>query len=94
MNPWKRDRKATTNAGYASRLVARVPRGGWDDHIIWAWIIVESGAEIRHRARKHNDLKCRALREAQDRLLHRSYLPSLHGPIGAIWAIGFSTYDT
>ena len=48
-------------------------------HIIWAGIIVESGAEIRHRARKHNDLKYRALREARDRLLHRPYLSSRHG---------------
>ncbi|EJK52999.1 hypothetical protein THAOC_27640 [Thalassiosira oceanica] len=45
-------------------------------HIIWAGIIVESGAEIWHRARKHNDLKYRALREDRDRLLHRPYLSS------------------
>ena len=57
-------------------------------HITWAWVIVESEAETRHRVRKHNDLKCPALREARDRPLLRPYLPSLHGSIGAIWAPG------
>ena len=35
---------------------------GPDDHTIETWEIVESGAENRHRARRHNDLRCRALK--------------------------------
>ena len=35
---------------------------GPDDLTIETWEIVESGAENRHRARRHNDLRCRALK--------------------------------